>query len=99
LAFVGNYALVGISLPRHDPTFVGLPLEENLEAAKASARCGLLIIDLNSGDVVQWMRMEEPIRELYDVLILPGVRRPRLVGFKTDEIRTVVWSDPSGCNR
>jgi uncharacterized protein (TIGR03032 family) len=96
LSFVGNYAVVGISLPRHDPTFVDLPLQENLEAAKVSARCGLLVIDLASGDVVEWMRMEEPIRELYDVLILPGVQRPRLVGFKTDEIRNIVWSDPDG---
>ena len=96
LSFVGNYAVVGISLPRHDPTFVDLPLQENLEAAKVSARCGLLIIDLSSGDVVEWLRMEEPIRELYDVLVLPGVQRPRLVGFKTDEIRNIVWSDPDG---
>ena len=94
LSFVGNYAVVGISLPRHDPTFQGLPLEENLAAAKVSARCGLLIIDLKSGDIVQWLRMEDPIRELYDVMVLPGVQRPRLVGFKTDEIRTIVWPDP-----
>jgi uncharacterized protein (TIGR03032 family) len=94
LAFVGNYAIVGISLPRHDPTFLDLPLQQNLEAAKVSARCGLLIIDLTSGDVVEWMRMDEPIRELYDVLVLPGVKRPRLVGFKTDEIRNTVWPDP-----
>jgi uncharacterized protein (TIGR03032 family) len=96
LAFTGNYAVAGISLPRHDPTFLDLPLQDNLEAAKVSARCGLLVIDLKSGDVVEWMRMDEPIRELYDVLVMPGVKRPRLVGFKTDEIRTVVWPDPAG---
>ncbi len=95
LAFVGNYAAVGISLPRHDPTFLDLPLQENLKSARVSARCGLLIIDLANGDVVQWLRMEEPIRELYDVLVLPTVKRPRLVGFKTDEIRNIVWPDPA----
>ena len=99
LTFAGNYAIVGISLPRHDPTFQGLPLQENLAAAKVSARCGLLIVDLNNGDIVQWMRMEDPIRELYDVMVLPGVQRPRLVGFKTDEIRTIVWPDPEGVRR
>lgn len=96
LSFTGNYAVIGISLPRHDPTFQGLPLQENLEAAKVSARCGLLIIDLNNGDIVQWLRLEEPILELYDVVVLPGVQRPRLVGFKSDEIRTIVWPDPEG---
>lgn len=96
LTFAGNYAVIGISLPRHDPTFQGLPLQQNLEAANVSARCGLLIIDLRNGDIVQWMRMEDPIKELYDVMVLPGVTRPRLVGFKSDEIRTVVWPDPEG---
>ncbi len=99
LTFAGKYAVVGISLPRHDPTFQGLPLQQNLEAAQVSARCGLLVIDLESGDVVQWMRMEDPIRELYDVLVLPGVKRPRLVGFKTDEIRNIVWADPQATQR
>ena len=99
LAFVGNYAVVGISLPRNDPTFLDLPLQQNLDAAGISARCGLLIINLDSGDIVEWMRIEEPIRELYDVLVMPGVQRPRLVGFKSDEIRTVVWPDPAGVQR
>lgn len=94
LAFVGDYAVVGLSLPRHDPTFAGLPLQEELTAAKVSARCGLLVIELSTGDVVEWLRLEDPVRELYDVLALPGVRRPRLVGFKTDEIRTRVWAEP-----
>lgn len=95
LAFVNNYALVGISLPRHDPTFLDLPLQKNLEEKNVSARCGLLVINIDNGDIEQWLRMEEPIRELYDVLVLAGVKRPRLVGFKTDEIRNIVWPDPS----
>lgn len=99
LAFTGDFAVVGLSLARHDPTFEGLALQENLAARNASARCGLIIIDLTTGDIVEWLRLEEPIRELYDVLILPGVKRPRLVGFKTDEIRTRVWADPEGLRR
>jgi len=96
LAFVGDFAVVGLSLARHDPTFEGLALEEKLRESKVSARCGLLVIDLHKGDCVEWLRIEEPVRELYDVLALRGVRRPRLVGFKTDEIRTRVWPDPAG---
>ena len=99
LSFVGDYAVVGLSLSRHDPTFQGLALEDELKAASVSPRCGLLIIDLNSGDVVEWLRLDEPVRELYDVLALPSVKRPRLVGFKTDEIRTRVWADPAGLAR
>lgn len=94
LAFVGDYAVIGLSLARHDPTFEGLALQDRLNEHRVSARCGLLVIDLTSGDAVQWLRLDEPVRELYDVLALPGVRRASLVGFKTDEIRTRVWADP-----
>jgi hypothetical protein len=30
------------------------------------------------------------IDELYDILALPGVRRPMALGFKSDEIRHVI---------
>jgi len=99
LTFVGDYAVVGLSLPRHDPTFEGLPLQEKLDASNVSARCGLLVIDVTRGNVVEWLRLDEPVRELYDVLALPGVRRPSLVGFQSDEIRTRVWTDPAGIER
>lgn len=96
LAFSGDFAIIGLSQPRHDRTFEGLALEENLAKRNVAARCGLLVIDLRSGDAVEWLRWDEPVRELYDVLVLDGVRRPRLVGFKSDEIRTTVWADPAG---
>lgn len=99
LSFAGDYAIVGLSLSRHDPTFHGLSLQSRLDAGNVTARCGLLVIDLHTGDAVEWLRLEEPVRELYDVLTLPGVQRPRLVGFKTDEIRTRVWADPDGLHR
>lgn len=87
LAFVGDYAVVGLSKPRGDKTFSGLALDENLSARDAEARCGLQVIDLSSGDVVHWLRIEGIVAELYDVVVLPGVVRPMALGFKTDEIR------------
>ena len=44
------------------------------------------MIDLTSGDTVHWPRIEGNIRELYDVIALPGVVRPKALGFLTDEI-------------
>ena len=90
LAFSGNYAVVGISKPRHNKTFSGLSLDEQLRAKDVEPRCGLLVIDLRSGDIIHWLRIEGVVEELYDVAILPGVRRPMAIGFKTDEIRRVV---------
>ena len=94
LAFVGDYAIVGLSEPRHDKTFDGLLLQEELTKRGATARCGLQVIDLRSGDVVHWVRLERMVSELYDVVVLPGVTRPMAFGFKTDEIaRTVSAGD------
>ena len=90
LAFTGDYAVVGLSRPRHDKTFGGLALDEELSKRDAEARCGLLVIDLRSGDVAHWLRIEGMVRELYDVAVLPGVLRPMALGFKTDEIQRIV---------
>jgi len=82
--------LVGLSKPRHNKTFSGLPLDSNLKSRNAEARCGIQIIDLRNGDIVHWLRMEGIVEELYDVVALPDIRRPMALGFKTDEIRRVL---------
>jgi len=94
LAFSGDYAVVGLSRPRHDKTFGGLALEQELAQRGADARCGLHVIDLRTGDTVHWVRLEGMVSELYDVAVLPGVTRPTLFGFKSDEIqRTIAIGD------
>jgi uncharacterized protein (TIGR03032 family) len=95
LAFSGDYAVVGLSRPRHDKTFGGLALEQELAQRGAEARCGLSVIDLRTGDTNHWVRLEGLVSELYDVVMLPGVTRPTLFGFKNDEIhRTLSIGDP-----
>jgi uncharacterized protein (TIGR03032 family) len=96
LAFCGDYAVVGLSQPRQDKTFGGLALEGELARRGAKARCGLQVIDLRSGDVAHWLRIEGMVRELYDVVVLPGVCRPMALGFKTDEIQRTIAVDDEG---
>jgi hypothetical protein len=48
------------------------------------------VIDVRSSDVAHWLRIEGMVRELYDVVVLPGVRRPMALGFKSDEIQRLV---------
>ncbi len=97
LAFTGNYAVVGLSKPRQDRTFSGLALQERLDKEGVGARCALAVIDLKSGDTVHWLGIEGGIvEELYDVAVLPGVRRPMAIGFVSDEVRRVLSvGDPS----
>ena len=61
-------------------------MDENLAERDATSRCGLQVIDLRSGDAVHWLRIDGSIQELYDVVGMPGVRRPKALGFLTDEI-------------
>lgn len=90
LAFAGGHAVVGLSMARENRTFSGLELDAALAARNAEARCGLAVIDLATGDMVHWVRIEGVIREFYDVAFLPGIRRPALVGLKGDAIlRTI----------
>ena len=90
LAFIGNFAVVGLSKPRENKTFSGLALDDRLREKNIEARCQLQVIDLKRGDVVHSLRIEGVVSELYDVVVLPGVRRPTALGFKTDEIRRVI---------
>jgi uncharacterized protein (TIGR03032 family) len=90
LAFWNDYAIVGISRPRQNKTFSGLALDENLRAKDAEARSGVLVISLKTGDIVHWLRLEGIVEELYDVALLPGVRRPMAIGFVNDEIRRMI---------
>jgi uncharacterized protein (TIGR03032 family) len=87
LAFVGDFALVGMSRPRRkEECFNGLALQERLEANNVGARCGLAIINLRTGDAEQRLRFDGTVQELYDVAVIEGCRHPAAIGFQTDEI-------------
>ncbi len=98
LAFAGDYAVVGLLKPRENKTFTGLELDDNLTEKGVEARCALQVIDLCSGDVVHWLRIDGIVEELYDVVTLSGVVRPMALGFKTDEIRRVITVGGNGEN-
>ncbi len=95
LTFWKDYALVGLSKARGDKSFSGLALDEQLIAKNAEPRCGLMAIDLNTGNIAGWLRFEGIITELYDVQVLPGVSRPMALGFQNDEIEHVLTFDTS----
>jgi uncharacterized protein (TIGR03032 family) len=90
LAFAGGCAVVGLSKLR-SPQFTGLPLEERLiTEGNPGGCCGLRVIDLASGQVLHSLDLPEPIDELFDVALLPGVRQPRALGLQGEEIDCLV---------
>jgi len=94
LAFHGKYALVGLSKARNK-SFSGLALDDALAERKAEARCGIVVVDLDTGDLLHHMRISGIVEELFDVTVLHGAIRPMLLGFKTDEIKHMIrFDDP-----
>ena len=94
IALHGDFAILGVSRPRHNKTFQGLSLNERLEKENVEARSGLFVVDLKNGGTPHWLRAEGFITELYDVVILPGVGRPSMIGFRNDQIRRVISIGP-----
>ena len=94
-SIVGKKALVGLSASRENRTFSGLSLDENLKSKDAEPRCAIHVIDLETGTTDHWLRIEGVVKELYDVVALRNVGRPKLLGFKTDEIRRTLRVEES----
>jgi hypothetical protein len=72
-------------------------LDERLQQRGAEPQCGLQVIDLRTGTIAHWLRLDGSlVTELYDVVVLPGVRQPMALGFKTNEIERLLLVDEEG---
>ena len=50
-----------------------------------------------TGTIAHWLRLDGSlVTELYDVVVLPGVRQPMALGFKTNEIERLLLVDEEG---
>ena len=90
VSMTDSHAVIGISRPRENRTFEGLVLNERLEREGISAQCGICVVNLRTGDVEHHLMFEGVMEEIYDVALLPGVLRPMVLGFRTDEISFTV---------
>lgn len=91
LAFHDGFALVGLSLPRYNKVFSGLGLDDALRRKDAEPFCGLMVIELASGNIAHWLQFDGGlVTELYDLQVLPAVRMPTLLGFRSDDIQRLI---------
>lgn len=90
LAFCDGHAVMGLSKPRGKKAFAGLALDATLKKSKVDAQCGLVVVDLTTGETVHSLKFDGIIEELYDVIPLPGVSRAMTIGFQNDDIRRVI---------
>jgi uncharacterized protein (TIGR03032 family) len=94
LAFAGDFAVLTISLPRWGNSFEALKIAEMMKARGAAPWRGVQIVNLRNGDILDWMRLEGDITELFDVALVPGVRCPRGLGPEAAEMRELVRWEP-----
>ncbi|MCX6046023.1 MAG: TIGR03032 family protein [Chloroflexi bacterium] len=97
LEFVGDYAVLGVSKLREGDRYGGLALAERLKQEGKEAECGILIIDLRSGQLVHWLTfIGKNMREIFDIAILPGLRRPNMIDFSNEAIQDLITIGPPG---
>jgi uncharacterized protein (TIGR03032 family) len=89
LAIHDGHAIVTVSKPRNG-TFNGLLLDGAMRERDASAWCGVMIVNLATGDIVEWIRLDGHITELFDVAAMPGVRCPMALGPNTVEVQNSI---------
>ena len=93
LALHGGYAVATVSLPR-DGAFAGLALQDELKKRDGEPWCGVCVVDLRSGDLVEWIRLNGAIKELFDVAVIPDTLCPMALGVSSPDIQSLVSFEP-----
>ncbi|HEY0627015.1 MAG TPA: TIGR03032 family protein [Allosphingosinicella sp.] len=92
LKFHDGYAVVVVSKLRERSE--RLPLHDELMRSGAEPWCAVLVIDLKSGLISNFIRYEAGITELFDIALLEGIRNPVTVGPSTEEVLTAIRFNP-----
>ena len=50
-------------------------------------QCGIVVIDLRRGEIVEWMRFGPQIPHLFDCAILEGIRQPGAISPASPDIQ------------
>src|ERR1044072_7928759 len=79
LAIHNGHAIATVSLPP-DGAFTGLALQDELKQ--------------RGGDLVEWIRRNGAIKELFDVAVIPEVRCPMALGVQSPDIQSLISFDP-----
>lgn len=93
LAIHNGFAIATVSLPR-DGAFGGLALQDELKKRDGEPWCGVCIVDLRSGDLVEWIRLSGAIKELFDVAVIPEARCPMALGVSSPDIQSLISFEP-----
>jgi uncharacterized protein (TIGR03032 family) len=87
---VGDHLFVGISRLRKTHTFGDLEM-----AQRQDLICGFEVVHLPSGALVSRCQFLSTCEEIYDICVLPGIKRPGILGIAAETHRQAI-SIPDG---
>ena len=91
LAMIGKLAFIGLSKIRETSTFGGVPIAEDRERLK----CGVVIVDLETGQLAGQFEFTSGVDEIFDVSILTGSRLTAIRGpFASEDGEKTIWTVP-----
>lgn len=92
IAFWKNYALVGASRPRQNGVFEGndeTPLNQRLSDAGTAPECSISVVNLDTNEIEHQIVLDGAASEIYDVCVLPAIRKPRVLDVESDDLNTM----------
>jgi uncharacterized protein (TIGR03032 family) len=92
MTIYNGHAIVTVSKPR-DSTFSDLPLQNEISKRDGEAWCGVFIVNLRHGEIVEWIKLDGQVSELFDVTVVPGAACPMSLGPNTLEIENTINFD------
>jgi uncharacterized protein (TIGR03032 family) len=91
LCFVGGHAIIGLCKIREKHIFGGLPVQQRND----KLRCGLAVVDLQSGQEVAMFEFTGGCEEIYDIQFLPGIYRPTILNLDRPVVRDALTNPES----
>ncbi|AFY38627.1 hypothetical protein Lepto7376_2343 [[Leptolyngbya] sp. PCC 7376] len=73
--FWGPLAFVGLSQVRETAVFSGIPITERLN----ERICGVWVVNIETAQIIAFLRFEDAVQEIFAVSVLPGIRFPEVI--------------------
>ncbi|MEM0981484.1 MAG: TIGR03032 family protein [Cyanobacteria bacterium P01_H01_bin.58] len=73
--FYGPLAFIGLSQVRESVVFSGIPLTERL----TERICGVWVVNIETGEIIAFLKFEDAVQEIFSVQVLPGICFPEIL--------------------
>ena len=90
LAYYRDYVFIGLSKLRKNSSSFG-----KLDIADKSRNAGIVIAHLPTGSIAGQIIYNSSVDEIYDLLVLPNIRRPNILNTSTDDHKLALMTPTS----